>query len=115
MINYDNRRFTSVANTDNGEVDARTIFHYHQQGNVVWATYAGGSIQFGTLIATVDGTGRLDMRYNHVNQAGVIMTGKCLSTPELLPDSRIRLHEKWQWTSGDGSQGESMVEEILDA
>ncbi len=114
MIHYDNKRFASIANTDNGEVDARTIFDYHQQDDVVWATYAGGSIQFGTLIATVDDTGHLDMRYHHVNQAGVIMTGKCLSTPEVLSDGRIRLHEKWQWTSGDGSQGESMVEEIHD-
>ena len=31
---------------------------------------------------------------------------------ELLPDGRIRLHEKWQWTSGDLSSGESVIEEI---
>jgi hypothetical protein len=40
------------------------------------------------------------------------MTGICRSTPEILPDGRIRLHEKWQWTSGDRSSGESIVEEI---
>jgi hypothetical protein len=40
------------------------------------------------------------------------MTGKCFSKPEIIDDGRIRLHEKWQWTSGDFSQGESIVEEI---
>ena len=55
----------------------------------------------------------LDMRYEHINSAGEIMTGLCLSRPEILPDGRIRLHEKWQWTSGDLSSGESIIEEII--
>jgi hypothetical protein len=53
------------------------------------------------------------MRYQHLNQAGTFMSGKCFSTPEILPDGRIRLHEKWQWTSGDYSSGESVIEEIV--
>ena len=55
----------------------------------------------------------LDMRYEHINSAGKIMTGLCLSRPEILLDGRIRLHEKWQWTSGDLSSGESIIEEII--
>ncbi len=51
------------------------------------------------------------MRYQHLNQKGELMTGKCFSTPETLSDGRIRLREKWQWTSGDFSEGESIVEE----
>ena len=54
------------------------------------------------------------MRYHHVNAAGELMTGVCRSTPELLPDGRVRLHERWQWTSGDGSSGESVIEEVRD-
>ncbi|MBL8045470.1 MAG: hypothetical protein JNL09_02960 [Anaerolineales bacterium] len=110
--NYHNRRFRSVRNTANGEVGAETVFNYQQNGEVVWATYAGGGIKFGTLIATVDAAGCLDMRYSHVNTAGELMTGQCRSTPEVLPDGRLRLHEVWQWTSGDGSNGESAVEEF---
>jgi hypothetical protein len=111
-INYDNRRFISVANTDNGEVDAGTLFHYHQQGGVVWATYSGGAIAFGTLVATIADDGSLDMRYSHVNAAGQIMTGICRSAPEVLADGRLRLHETWEWTSGDRSRGTSVVEEV---
>jgi hypothetical protein len=29
-----------------------------------------------------------------------------------MKNGKIRLHEKWQWTSGDGSKGESILEEI---
>lgn len=112
LIDYDGRRFRSLSNSETGEVDAETVFEYHQRGDIVWATYEGGAIRFGTLIARVDAAGALDMRYHHVNAAGELMTGRCRSIPEVLPDGRLRLHERWQWTSGDGSSGESVVEEV---
>jgi hypothetical protein len=113
-INYDNRRFVSVSNSDNGEVSDATVFHYRQEGDVVWATYRGGAIVIGSLIAKVDESDCLDMRYQHMNSDGELMTGKCRSTPEILPDGRLRLREVWQWTSGDFSRGESVIEEIRD-
>ena len=111
-INYDKRFFTSRSNSENGEVGDGTVFHYRQKGGVVWATYEGGQILFGTLVAKIDEDGALDMRYQHVNLSGELMTGRCRSVPELLVDGRLRLHESWQWTSGDNSAGTSVVEEI---
>lgn len=113
MINYHQKTFQSIANTDNGEVGEQTLFHYQQKGNIVWAEYSGGVIVKGFLVAKVIENDALDMRYEHINSAGEIMTGKCSSTPEILPDGRIRLYEKWQWTSGDLSSGESIIEEII--
>jgi len=55
----------------------------------------------------------LDMRYQHINRKRELMTGVCRSTPEILPDGRIRLHETWQWTTGDLASGTSVLEEIL--
>ncbi len=114
QIGYDNRFFRTVSNSASGEVSPETIFHYRQKDNLVWATYEGGAVKFGMLIANILASGELVMRYSHVNQTGELMTGECRSTPEVLPDGRIRLHEKWQWTCGDFSTGESVVEEILD-
>ena len=111
-INYDKRKFASVQNSESGEVSGETVFHYYQKNDLVWAEYAGGAIVFGTLIAKADDGGNLEMRYQHLNERGELMTGKCFSTPEILSDGRIRLYEKWQWTSGDLSEGESVVEEI---
>ncbi|MBC7932606.1 MAG: n-acetylglutamate synthase [Rubrivivax sp.] len=111
-INYNERTFAAVSNSEGGEVSSETIFHYRQEGDVVWATYAGGEVAFGTLVAKALGDGSLDMRYSHVNLRGELMTGVCRSTPEVLPDGRLRLHERWRWTCGDFSGGESVVEEF---
>ncbi len=111
-MNYHNRYFRSISNSGSGEVGNETVFHYRHEGEIIWATYSGGAIKQGTLVAKVGADGQLDLRYSHINQNGELMTGICRSTPELLPDGRIRLHEQWQWTSGDHSSGESIIEEI---
>lgn len=113
MINYEGRTFASVHNSETGEVGADTLFHYHQNGSIVWAEYSGGEIVRGHLIAVCGDDGSLEMRYHHVNKQGSLMTGTCTSIREMLPDGRIRLHENWQWTSGDQSSGESIIEEVF--
>lgn len=111
-INYNNKTFASVQNSETGEVSSETVFNYHQKNDLVWAEYSGGAIVFGTLAAICDDDGNLEVRYQHLNTNSDLMTGKCFSTPEILADGRIRLHEKWHWTCGDLSKGESTIEEI---
>jgi hypothetical protein len=112
-ISFHQKTFKSAFNTDSGEVGEQTLFHYQQQGNVVWAEYSGGTIVKGFLVAKVIENDTLDIRYEHINIRGEIKTGLCLSRPEVLPDGRIRLHKKWRWTSGNLSSGESIIEEII--
>ena len=111
-INYNNKKFKSVSNSDNGEVSADMIFHYKQIGNILTCSYYGDNIIQGHLIGTVDQSGCIDMSYHQVNNAGQIMTGLCKSNPEFLGNGKIRLLEEWQWTSGDKSKGNSVLEEI---
>lgn len=110
-MNYHNKKFRPVSNTENGETSEATIFHYQQEGNILTADYAGGAVRQGHLIGLVAEDGSIDMRYHQVNTQGVLMTGRCWSTPELLENGKIRLHESWKWTSGDESKGNSIVEE----
>lgn len=111
-LNLDGKTFRSVATTPNGEVGAETRFRYHQSGNIVNAEYSGGVIVAGHLLAVMDDHGRLDMRYQHLNDQGELMAGKCVSTPERLPDGRLRFHETWQWLTGDRTSGQSTIEEV---
>ena len=112
MINYNNKTFRPVSNTENGETSAETIFHYKQTGNILTAVYSGGKIKQGHLIGIVDERGTIEMRYHQVNDKNELMTGICLSKPEILPNGKIRLRESWRWTSGDFSEGNSIIEEV---
>jgi len=109
---FDHRVFLTAANTPNGNCTSDTRFRYRQNGGRIWATYDGGTVRFGSIVAVGDSRGRLDMRYQHVDVANQLRTGKCTASPEVLPDGRIRLLEEWQWTNGDFSEGRSVVEEI---
>lgn len=112
MFSYNNKKFRAVKNTTNGETSEETIFLYKQTGNILTSKYSGGKIVEGHLMGLVSPSGHIDMRYHQVNTDGVLMTGECKSTPEILPNGKIRLHETWQWTSGDKSKGNSIIEEL---
>lgn len=111
-MNYHDKKFRPISNTENGETSNETLFHYKQVGNILNSEYAGGKIKYGHLIGLVDNNGKIEMRYHQVNESGELMTGICSSTPEILANGKIRLHESWEWTSGDKSKGESIIEEI---
>ena len=111
-MDYNDKKFRSVSSTENGEISEQTIFHYTQKKNVLTCEYWGGEIIGGHLIGIVEPNGTIDMRYHQINTKGQIRTGICKSKPEILTNGKIRLHENWQWTSGDCSMGTSIIEEI---
>lgn len=104
----DGRTFVVVDNKV-GEVDAATVFSYQEFGGVVAARYTGGAIRLGHLVGTRSGDD-LDFRYVHLARHGGTASGHCRSTIEVLADGRLRLNEKWEWESREGS-GTSTVEE----
>ena len=111
-INYNNKKFQPIQNSANGETSESTVFLYEQNGNILSSSYSGGQIAKGHLIGLVDDNGNIDMRYHQINTKGELMTGICHSKPEILSNGKIRLHETWQWTSGDKSKGNSILEEM---
>ena len=110
-MNYDGKIFKPVETTRNSETSNETIFIYKQNGNILTSSYSGGQIKQGHLIGVVADDGTIEIRYHQVNLNGELMTGTCISKPEILSNCKIRLHEKWKWTSGDKSEGESVIEE----
>lgn len=110
-INYHGRIFAGVSNTPNGQVSGDTVFCYQQQGDILTATYSGGSIQQGHMLGHANPDNSLHFAYHHLDTNGRLKSGCCTSIPEVLPDGRIRLHEHWEWTYGGEGKGESVVEE----
>lgn len=111
-MNYNNKTFRPVSNSDNGETSAETLFKYKQKDKILTSTYSGGQIVEGHLIGLVASDGTIEMRYHQVNTKGELMTGSCVSKPEIMDNGKIRLYETWQWTSGDKSNGNSILEEV---
>ncbi|SDN66118.1 n-acetylglutamate synthase [Alkalicoccus daliensis] len=112
MINYNGRTFVSTSNTENGEVSSKTYFEYSQEDNILTADYGGGEIVKGRLVGLVSEDGSLKFRYNHVNTENELRGGECISTPEVLDNGKIRLHEKWKWLYKEETEGSSVVEEV---
>lgn len=113
-INYHNKRFRAIANSDNGEVDDETFFHYRQGGDVIWATYYGSNIRMGTITGIVREDSSLEFTYQHVNVQNEIMTGKCISIPGVQEDGSLKLSESWEWTCKDFSKGTSEIIELVE-
>jgi hypothetical protein len=99
-----------VADQAPGQVGTRTRFTYHERQGVIWADYAGGDVVRGHLVGTRTGD-RLDFRYIQLKQDGTTSSGHCASTVVDLTDGRVRLEERWEWESQEGS-GTSVVEEL---
>lgn len=111
-INYHNKRFAVLENSNNGEVSHDLVFTYEQEGDVLTCKYSGGKIKTGHLLGLVDEEGRIHMNYHQVNLKGELKTGKCLSVPELQDNGLIKLYETWQWTNGDEEKGTSVLLEL---
>ncbi len=111
-IDYNNRKFKPVSNSENSEISTDIVFHYKQIDNILTCQYEGANIRKGQLMGIVNEIGHIQMRYHQVNKNDELMTGVCNSIPEKMDNGKIRIHEAWQWTSKDGSKGESILEEV---
>jgi len=111
VINYEGKVFRPVVNFPNGEVNAATRFQYSQAEDLLTASYSGGGIREGQMVGKVLPNGELEFFYQHMSDDGSLLSGRCHSRPEYMPDGRLRLHETWQWFTDGQSCGTSIVEE----
>lgn len=112
MINYHNKKFKAVSNSENGELSKNFIFDYKQEANIISCIYSGGTILKGQLLGMVSDKGIINMSYHQINLKGELQTGICTSIPKILANGKIQLNETWQWTNGDKSKGTSVLIEI---
>ncbi len=105
---YGGRRFRPAGEGPGGT--AVSEGRYFQDGDLVWAEFAGPAVRAGRLVGTRRPDGALDAAYCFLTAAGETVAGACLSVPELLADGRLRLTEHWRRL--DGSTGVSRVEEV---
>ena len=108
-FNLHNKTFASLINSTNGEVCSDTLFNYYQDGLNIWADYAGGSINRGSLIGKFVSENELEFNYQHINQNGELKAGFCKTVFTLHKSGKLKLSESWQWFTGDHSSGHSVL------
>jgi hypothetical protein len=108
-LDYDGRRFRGTGYAPGADAPVAT---YRQRGDLLWADFAGGAVRRGSLAGVCRPDGTLEFTYAMVLSGGAILAGHCESTPEVLPDGRIRLHERWQRYGQHAASGTSQLEEV---
>jgi hypothetical protein len=109
-INYDGRRFGKVTADPGHEVP---VALYRQENDLVWADFTGGEVRRGALAGTCAQDGTIDFAYSMVLTDGAVISGRCVSTPEFLPDGRIQLNERWERYGKHAEQGTSSIVEVI--
>ena len=107
-ISLDGRVFSDATPEPAGDVSSATEFRYHQDGDLVWASYSGGSVRLGYLVGLREGD-TLRFRYTHLTHDGESSAGSCRSHIRLA-DGRVWLEESWQWESKPGTGTSLLVE-----
>lgn len=111
-VNLDGREFRTVRAGEQEPGPNGATGHYHQAGDLVWAEFSGAHLRTGRLVGTYRADGVIEAAYCQVMMDGTVMAGRCLSTPIVLDDGRVRVEE--QWNRIDGSTGISHIQEAVD-
>jgi hypothetical protein len=84
-----------------GVVGSDTRLTFQQRGDRVIARYAGGAVARGILVGRVIGE-RLVFRYAQRERDGVIHGGRSVCDVIHLPDGRLRVMERFEWSTRAG-------------
>lgn len=105
-INFNNKKFFLVENSENGTVNSETIFEYKQEGDLVTAIYYGGNIRNGNIIAVVKDN-QLEMLYHCLTTENQLKAGKAIAAISIANNNKIKLTLNWQWLNDDQNKGVS--------
>lgn len=107
MIDYHGRRFRS-----RGKGPGAAVTTYRQDGDLIWAELSGSGVRRGALTGRCAPDGSLEFAYTMVREDGRVIAGRCRSTPEVLEDGRVVLHETWERFAPYASTGVGELEEL---
>ncbi|WP_322750565.1 MULTISPECIES: hypothetical protein [unclassified Frankia] len=105
-INYDGRTFRKAGGGDG------TVARYQQDGDLVWADFAGGQVRRGTVTGTCGPDGTLRLAYTMVLAGGEVIAGHTVNVPQRTTDGRLTLREEWERYGAHAATGTSYLEEV---
>jgi hypothetical protein len=111
VISLDNKTFYLENNSSGGTSNSDTIFHYQQKDDLVTASFGGGSVRFGNLIALHKGD-HLEMIYQLLTTSKELKSGKAIAHISLGENNKIQLNMNWEWLQGYNNTGISTYREL---
>ena len=106
MINYEGREFRKSGSPD------PAVARYRQDGDLVWAEFAGIEVRRGAVIGICGPDGTLRLAYAMVLATGEVISGCTVNIPERETDGRLLLREEWQRYGEHAATGVSYLEEV---
>ena len=110
-VNLDGVTMFVSSTANSGVVDAQTHIAFSQRGPRVIGRYQGGRVRRGVLVGLVSGA-ILTFRYLQVEASGEIHAGRSTCEVLRMPDRRLRIIERFSWTTRDG-RGTNVFDEFL--
>lgn len=103
-FNFNNKSFSLLENSKNGEVNSDTRFNFQQEEHMVTADYFGGSIKYGKIIGHLN-KNTLNMLYQCITTENELKAGKALAEINLNKEGKMKLSLNWQWLGETNKSG----------
>ena len=100
-----------VDNSSEGKVNTDTLFQYSQKDQLIEATYMGGPIIKGYIIATLEAD-TLSMLYQCLTIDNELKAGQALAKVILNKDEKLELHLDWKWIGSHKGTGTSIYVQV---
>jgi hypothetical protein len=109
-VNLDGKTLFVSSTATSGVVDAETRLVLRQRGPRVFGRYQVRRIRRGVLVGESSGA-VLTFRYLQVEASGEIHGGRSACDLVRTPEGRLRMVERFSWTTRDGS-GTNVFDEL---
>lgn len=110
-MNLNNKKFKLVSNSENGQVDASTIFEYVQTDNKFKGVYSDDQIVYSSIVGIINSPDDIYLTYHCILKDGTINVGDAKATATMV-NEKIKLSLDWKWLAGGKGAGTSEYIEI---
>lgn len=111
-FNLNQKRFHPLSNSQHGTVNSHTIFDYTEYNGIVRATYQGGTILSGHILAQWQDDSCLKMLYHCLTIDQELKAGQATAQLSRTEDGLVCMDLEWEWLGESEGKGVSHYVEI---